>query len=174
MVLGDIPHANPSTYKLTPRIITSRLIPNSLAVTVVAVENTLLENETQNVIAANDIVMIHFFDRGKFIGLAGSSSPSQPTTWVMGSAQARTCCTRDNTFSVVIAFSRSRSRSSLLQCIDGACEGAAVLTAVSGGESHVASFFGSEVLWSFEISGSSKTTISSKNKRDRETGDKNY
>ena len=96
------------------------------------------------------------------MGFAGSSSPSQPTICVLGSPHTRTCCARDNTFSVVMAFSRSRA--SLLLCIDGACEGAAVLTAVSGGESHNLSFLGSEGSGPFEISGSSKATIFSENK----------
>jgi len=168
--MWNLPHANPNTYRLTPRIITSRLIPNSSAVTVVAVEKTLLENETQNVIAANDIVITHFFDRGKFMGFAGSSSPSQSTMCVTGSAHARTCCARDSTFSVLMLFSRSRS--SLLPCMDGACEGAAVLTAVSGGESHIVSFLGSEGLGTFEISGSSKATIL-KSRNDRCKGTNN-
>jgi hypothetical protein len=58
---GDVPNAKPRTYNDTPRIITSLLTSNSIDVTVVAVENTLLENETQNVMIASMTVIHHFF-----------------------------------------------------------------------------------------------------------------
>jgi hypothetical protein len=132
------PYANPRTYKLTPRIITSRLAPNSFAVTVFAVEKTLLANETVRVMNAVTIVIVHFLDREKFIGFCGSSGPSHPTIWVTGSAHASTCTASsvlDIRFSISIMFSITPSS---LVWIEGTRDGTAVLTAVSEGDTHVA------------------------------------
>ena len=133
----------------------------------VAVLNTELANETQNVMIAVTIVIRHFLLLGKFIGFSGSSGPSQLTRWVAGSIHDRGF-EDDFSFSDWPA-SRSMFWSWALVAdedspwMEVVREGAAVLTAVSGGEveSHPvvrpSSFFRDRD--SRPVSGSWKATI---------------
>lgn len=135
---GDIPRAKPKTYRLTPKIITSKLTPNSTAVTWVAVEKILLENETQKVIMANMTVMYHFFALEKFMGFSGSLGPSQPTICVMGSTHDNGLLEWGNVASMSFSESRLASRSGCdEEWTDAAGEWVVVFTAVSVGDSRV-------------------------------------
>jgi hypothetical protein len=151
-----VPHANPRTYRLTPRIMTSRLTPNSTAVTCVAVENTELAKDTQNVIIAVTIVIRHFFALDQFMGFSGSSGPFQPTIWVTGSTQPKASCRAcDARFSAAVPSSMSSPSIDT----EGAREGAAVLTAVCVGDSKKPDVsFGSEDIFGSNA-GSSNSTI---------------
>jgi hypothetical protein len=59
--------------------------PNSFAAGLTAVLKMLLANVTTHVNKPKEIVIIHFFRFGQFMGLSGSSGPSQPTILLFAS-----------------------------------------------------------------------------------------
>lgn len=73
------PTANPNTTRLVARVMTSVETWNSLEVTTVAVEKTLLAKVIHMVRDDMVIVISHLRQTGMLRGSSGSSGPSQPT-----------------------------------------------------------------------------------------------
>lgn len=73
------PTANPNTTRLVARVMTSVETWNSLEVTTVAVEKTLLAKVIHMVRDDIVIVISHLRQTGMLRGSSGSSGPSQPT-----------------------------------------------------------------------------------------------
>ena len=96
-----------STNRLVPSVITSLLVPNSFAVTIVAVLKTLLAKVIVRVKEDKIIVAAHFFLFDQFIGFSGSSGPSQSTMFDSGGG----CSLRGGPSSLLDAASFSTSGS---------------------------------------------------------------
>jgi hypothetical protein len=80
------PRANPTTYKLTPRIMTSWLTPNSVAVTVVAVDQTELPNETTKVIQARIMIVYQRYALDQFRASTKDYSQLCASHMILGSS----------------------------------------------------------------------------------------